>query len=290
MSLSIVVTGALGQLGSEIRELASQYPYHFVFTDRDELDVTTPKQVKEFFVQHRFRWCINCASYTAVDKAESEREQAFSVNAESVRNLVAACCEVDAQLLHVSTDFVFDGMKSSPYTEDDETHALSVYGASKLAGEGEALKYPKSFIVRTAWLYSSFGKNFVKTILRLASERKEIGVIFEQVGTPTYARDLARALLAMIAYSEAHSYTLSDLYGLYHYSNEGVASWYDFAQAIVDAAGSLCLIKPIEVKDYPTPARRPFYSVLNKGKIKKTFDISIPHWRKSLEECMKLLL
>ncbi|GAA0538424.1 dTDP-4-dehydrorhamnose reductase [Chitinophaga japonensis] len=286
---NILVTGANGQLGQAIRLIAGQYPaFNFIYTDWQELDITDAAAVGAFFTAQPIQACINCAAYTAVDKAESEEEKAFQLNFEAVLNLAEACQQHNAQLVHVSTDYVFDGRYYRPYTETDEASPRSIYGSSKLRGEAAALGYnPETIIVRTSWLYSQFGMNFVKRMRELMQERPSLNVVFDQAGTPTYAVDLAHALLQILSYRQEHPD--ASIGGVYHYSNEGVISWYDFAVTIKELTGSSCEISPITSDQYPTPAERPPYSVLNKQKIKDTFGISIPYWKDSLQECLKYL-
>jgi dTDP-4-dehydrorhamnose reductase len=282
---NVLVTGAKGQLGSEIQHLSqSQQGFSFEFTDIEELDITSLEQLKAFFSSRKFDAIINCAAYTAVDKAEEEREQAELINHRAAENLAVFSREHRASLIHISTDFVFDGKSFTPYREEDLPHPVSVYGKTKWAGENAVLKEAEEVvIIRTSWLYSSFGNNFVKTILKLAKERDELNVVYDQIGTPTYARDLAGAVLSILNHKDFVT-------GIYHYSNEGVASWYDLAQAIVEIKGLDCRINPIETHQYPTPAKRPAYSLLNKAKIKKTYGLEIPHWRTSLKSCLEILL
>ena len=280
----ILITGAGGQLGSELKELASLFSgFSFTYTDHQNLDITSADEVAKYMRAGQYAALINCAAYTAVDKAESEKDKALAVNGTATGVLAKACMELNVKFVHVSTDFVFDGTMARPLLESDTTNPLSVYGATKLEGEKAALaNNTDALIIRTSWVYSSYGNNFVKTILRLCKERESLNIIFDQVGTPTYAHDLARAILEIVTGSNFKP-------GLYHYSNEGVASWYDFAIAIRDLAGLKTQINPIETSQYPTPAVRPKYSVLNKKKFKDTFNISIPYWRDSLVSCMKKL-
>ena len=282
----ILVTGAGGQLGSEIRFLSANIKdREFVFTDYQELDITDRQAVLTYIEQGQFYAVINCAAYTAVDKAESDKEKAYLINETGAGYLAEASDKIGAKFVHVSTDFIFDGTHSTPILEDDKPGPLSVYGASKLAGELAVLKAnPDCLMFRTSWVYSSFGGNFVKTMLRLCIERENLSVIFDQIGTPTYARDLAQVILGTL--DKAIDKKIS---GVYNYSNEGVASWFDFAIAIRDIAGLKTKIAPIETTQYPTPATRPKYSVLNKKKVKDTFGIEIPYWRESLVSCMKLI-
>ncbi len=281
---NILITGAKGQLGSELKEASSLYPTaNFTYTDREELDITDEEAVAAFLERGNFKYLINCAAYTAVDKAETEKEPAFAINALAPGILAGACHRMGIGFVHVSTDFIFDGTLARPLLEDDQANPLSVYGATKLDGELKVLaKNPEALIFRTSWVYSSFGNNFVKTILKLCKEREQLGIIFDQIGTPTYAKDLALAILAVTIDKEWKP-------GVYNYSNEGVASWYDFAIAIRDNAGLKTGISPIETSQYPTPAVRPKYSVLNKKKFKDTFKLDIPYWRESLKNCMELL-
>lgn len=284
----IVVTGADGQLGSEIKAIAPDFKhFHFYFTDVSSLDITKPMELEKFFTENQVDYIINCAAYTQVDKAETDIEKARMLNVEAVGNLAQVAVRHQCRLIHISTDYVFDSSAQNiPFKEDDPVMAKSVYGTTKLLGEEQAKKAEKHLIIRTSWLYSSSGHNFLKTIMRLAREREELSVVFDQVGTPCYAADLASAILKIIETSENSG---SFKAGVYHYSNEGVCSWYDFAVEIVKKAGLSCKIKPIETKDYPLPAKRPAYSVMNKAKIKETFGIEIPHWTMSLEKCIKTL-
>lgn len=285
---NILVTGANGQLGSEIRNLASNYN-NFIFTDVNNLDITNINDVEIFFASHPIDYIINCAAYTAVDKAESNYNSANLINVIGVKNLVALSQKYSLKLIHISTDYVFDGTNHKPYVETDATNPGSVYGKTKLEAEKIILNSAiKSIIIRTSWLYSSFGNNFVKTMIRLGSEKNELNVIFDQVGTPTYAFDLAKTILDIINQSTKNKNTFSQ--GIYHFSNQGVCSWYDFAIEIMELANINCKINPIESKDYPTPAKRPFYSVLNKSKIQNTFNISIPYWKDSLRQCIKKII
>lgn len=282
--MNILVTGALGQLGSELRRLAGQHPSHtFFFTDVAELDITNAERVNQFVSQHAIALTINCAAFTAVDKAEQAAELCEAINHDGPRVLAQAMNEYHGAMIHVSTDYVFDGTASTPYTEDIPTRPIGVYGRTKLRGE-EAVRSccPTSVVVRTAWLYSSFGNNFVKTMLRLGRERSELGVVFDQIGSPTYARDLAVALLTIVEKGIVP--------GIYHFTNEGVCSWYDFTRAIHQLAGiTSCQVRPIHTADYPTPAERPHFSVLDKSKFKATYDTTIPWWEESLRNCLQEL-
>jgi dTDP-4-dehydrorhamnose reductase len=281
----IFVTGANGQLGSEIKKLSSQTSHQFLFTDIDTLDITNFAELENFSNSHHFDFIINCAAYTAVDKAESEVEKAFLINRDAVKNLTKIAEKKNAFFIQVSTDYVFDGTSNSPYSETQQTNPLSVYGKSKVEGEAEALKYKQTLIIRTAWLYSSFGNNIVKTILRLSGERDVIKFVFDQTGTPTYAEDLALAILKIVNTRKEEIKP-----GIYHYSNEGVCSWFDVAWEIVNYTGQSCNAEPIETKDYKTPAQRPMYSVLNKQKIKDTFGVEVPYWKTSLYKCLQILI
>lgn len=288
---NILVTGANGQLGSELRDLTqssrlSAQRYHF--TDRETLDITDKNAVNDFCRQNGIRIIINCAAYTAVDKAEAEPELADKINHQAVKSLAEIAKEKKIKLVHISTDYVFDGKHYKPYTEEESTNPEGVYGKTKLDGEKAIMEInpENAVIIRTSWVYSSFGNNFVKTMLRLGKERESLGVIYDQVGTPTYARDLAKSIIQIIRNPEPRIPTPVQVY---HYSNEGVASWYDFAKEIMQMAKRECRIDPIETKEYPTPAARPHYSLLNKAKIKKTFDIDIPYWKDALDECLRMM-
>ena len=284
----ILVTGALGQLGSEIRKLSDNFHgYDFIFTDKDDLDITSEDSVNKFITFNKPGWVINCAAYNLVDKAESESDIAFLVNGTSVKNLTDAIKGTGCKLIHLSTDYVFDGMANSPYNENCETNPQSVYGRSKLAGEKYALQHYSTMVIRTSWLYSSFCHNFVKTIIKHAKEKELLKVVFDQTGTPTYAADLAGAILHIV--SGVIRNQMAFIPGIYHYSNEGVCSWYDFATEILHEVGIDTAILPILSADYPTPAKRPAYSVMDKSKIKETYRINIPYWRDSLVRCLKIL-
>lgn len=281
----ILVTGANGQLGNELRSLSTAYPqFDFVFTDIDELDITNEGDICKVIDGNNISMAINCAAFTAVDKAESNPEKARLLNAVAPGMLACAINKSGGEMIHISTDYVFSGERWQPYTEDCSTNPQSVYGITKLEGEHRVAEYcKKSVIIRTAWLYSSYGNNFVKTMLRLGKEKESLNVVFDQVGTPTYARDLAKAILAIASSTEKK-------YGTFHFSNEGVTSWYDFTKAIHRIAGiSTCQVNPIRSKDYPTPATRPSFSVLDKTAIKQAYGIEIPYWEDSLRECITLL-
>lgn len=282
---TILVTGANGQLGNELKILSQNYhTYQFFFQNKQTLDITKAEQINSFFKNNKIDCCINCAAYTAVDKAESEQQLVYEINSSAVKNLALACSENNALLIQISTDFVFEGNKSSPYTEEDVPNPQGVYAGSKLAGEKMAISFnPKSIIIRSAWIYTTFGNNFLKTMQRLGKEKSSLGVVFDQIGTPTYARDLAKAIMEIISQWDEKSKT-----GIFHFSNEGVASWYDFAVAIMELSHIKCKINPIFTKEYPTPATRPKFSVLSKKKIKESFGLKIPYWRDSLKDCIAL--
>jgi dTDP-4-dehydrorhamnose reductase len=285
MTENILVTGANGQLGNELQVLFPQYPsFHFFATDVDTLDLCNKKAIEDFIRENEIRYVVNCAAYTAVDKAEDDVDCCYKINRDAVRNLAEAA-RGNVKIIHISTDYVFDGTAVSPYRETGETHPQSVYGKSKEEGERALLELaPQSIIVRTAWLYSSFGNNFVKTILRLGKERSSLNVVNDQTGTPTYAADLAKALLDIILFSEDAQTFAS---GIYHYSNEGLTTWFDFTKKIFQLSGITdCQLNPISTSGYPTRASRPMYSVLDKTKIKKTFPVSVPEWEDSLEKCI----
>jgi len=285
--MKVLITGSNGQLGSEIKELATNYKkLGFIFKDRPELDICNFEALQAFIIYNNINAVINCAAYTAVDKAEEDAEIAKQVNSIGVSNLVNALAKVNGKLIHISTDYVFDGDHFLPYKESDPVSPIGVYGVTKRAGELAVINSTiDSIVIRTSWLYSSYGNNFVKTMLRLGSEKENLGVIFDQFGTPTYARDLAKTCLEIL--NGVNSVKISENGNLYHYSNEGVASWYDFAISIMELGEENCKVKPIQTKDYPTLAKRPYFSVLNKIKIKTDFDIEIPYWRDSLKECIK---
>jgi len=283
--LNILVTGSNGQVGSEINELSSKYDYNFFFTNKDQLDISNKEQLENFIDSNNINTIINCAAYTAVDKAEEEQELADKINHKAVKRLAKLAAMKNIKLVHISTDYVFDGTNFKPYCEAYQTNPKSVYGQTKLDGEKEMINLnPKnSMIIRTSWVYSSFGNNFVKTMLRLGKEKDELGVIFDQVGTPTYARDLAKTILDILPNIK------NEKVKIFNYSNEGVLSWYDFAKEIMKMAKIDCTINPIETYQYPTPAKRPHFSLLNKSKIKNEFNITIPFWKDSLDECLRTL-
>ena len=281
----IVITGKNGQLGSELQLLAPSFAhvYDFLFADRALLDLSSNESIELFCSQHKPAVVINCAAYTAVDKAETDRDVAFQINAVAVGKLAAFCKTVGALFITVSTDYVFDGLANRPYREDDLTNPQGVYGASKLAGEKEAvLLNPDAVIIRTSWVYSSFGKNFVKTILRLLQEKPSVSVVDDQIGSPTYAADLAVAILEIISLKSWKP-------GVYHFSNEGEISWCTFAKAIAALTHSNTPIQAITTAEFPTPAKRPAWSVLDKSKIKAVYGIKIRPWKESLADCLELL-
>ncbi len=285
-NLKILVTGSNGQVGSELVSLSKAYKqYDFTFIDRNQLDLSNTEAITKYFSDKTFDVIINCAAYTAVDKAESESELADKINHQAVRTIAHIAKEQNITFIHISTDYVFDGKNNRPYIETDPTNPVSVYGKTKLAGEEAIFNISpvKTIIIRTSWVYSSLGNNFVKSMLRLGRERESLGVIFDQVGTPTYAHDLAKMILEIIPSVQNKSPVI------FNYSNEGVTSWYDFAKEIFDHSGIQCVLNPITTAEYPTPAARPNYSLLNKNKIKNEFKITIPHWKDSLKECLYML-
>jgi dTDP-4-dehydrorhamnose reductase len=281
----ILVTGSNGQLGSEIRSLSAYYSYQFLFTDVQDLDITDRNALHQFLVENKVNTILNCAAYTAVDRAEDDFQTADKVNHLAVKYLAEESKTLGITLIHISTDYVFNGKAFMPYKENDLTDPQSVYGTTKRAAEEEmiSLQIPNSIIIRTSWVYSAYGNNFVKTMRRLGAEKEHINVISDQIGSPTYAKDLAVCMLDILP-KIANSKTQ-----IYHFSNEGVSSWYDFAVAIMEMSGLACEVIPIPSSQYPTPAKRPFYSVMDKSKIKKEFGIKIPHWKESLKECLDLL-
>jgi len=281
----ILVTGANGQLGSELRELHQSFrDFEFHFFTRNDLNIAEAQEVAAAFVTIRPDYCINCAAYTAVDKAESESELAFLINETGTYNLASACKEYNSKFIHISTDYVFDGKGELPYKEDYPTQPLNVYGASKLGGETACMKAnAESIIIRTSWVYSSYGNNFVKTMLRLMQSRESLNVVADQKGIPTYAADLAKAIMEIIVSGNWRE-------GIYHYSNPGEAiTWFDFAMAIKEKIQSPCQVNPIPSSEYPTPAKRPSYSVLDSEKIRTAFGLQIPHWEASLNQCLSRL-
>lgn len=282
---SVLVTGSNGQVGSEIKELSPDYPYKFFFTDKKELDITKLQDIEKLIVQNGIDTIINCAAYTAVDRAESEKERADEINHLAVQNLARLSKEFSIKLIHISTDYVFDGTNHKPYTEKDATNPQNIYAKSKLDGEYAMIKANphNSIIIRTSWVYSYYGVNFVKTMLRLGEEKEFLNVIFDQVGTPTYAKDLARTILEILPKIENKKVEIVN------YTNEGVLSWYDFAKEIMKMAKLTCKINPIETAEYPTAAKRPHYSLLSKSKIKSTFGVTIPYWKDGLDDCLRRL-
>lgn len=281
---SVLVTGANGQLGCELKLAAANHAsFNFIFVTRKELAIDDFDAVKKFFAEQKIAYCINCAAYTAVDKAESDAANAYLINAESVANLAKVCKDSHTQLIHISTDYVFDGTTSQAYKETDKTNSLGIYGASKLKGEELALQNdPSAIIIRTSWLYSSFGNNFVKTMLRLMKERESLNVVNDQFGCPTYAADLADAIMKIISSGLKKP-------GIYHYSNQGITTWYGFATAIKELSNSNCKVNPVTTAEYPTAAKRPGYTAMDSSKIRDAFSISIPQWKESLKNCIDLL-
>ncbi len=284
--LNILITGANGQLGNEMQRLGQVSPHRWIFTDVAELDITDREAVSRLVAEEQVDVIVNCAAYTAVDRAEEDEATAHKINCEAVENLALAARERDAVLIHVSTDYVFGGEGNRPRTEETATNPLGVYGRTKLAGE-EAIRRVgcRHLIFRTAWLYSEFGNNFLKTMLRLTAEKESLQVVFDQVGSPTYAGDLALTIFGII---ESEKFRTHE--GIYHFSNEGVCSWYDFAVEIAQAAGhTRCEIRPCHSEEFPSKVERPAYSVLDKSKIKRDFGIEIPHWRDSMCYCLEKL-
>ena len=282
--MKILVTGSGGQLGSEIQDLISQFPsFKFTFSDYPEMDITDKESLGVAFAEGQFDYCINCAAFTAVDKAEEDKEKCDAINVTGSKNLAELCQEHNVTLFHISTDFVFDGTSCKPLKEDQPTAPVNYYGVSKLNGEHEVTSaLTKYFIFRTSWLYSTFGNNFVKTMIKLSESRDELNIIVDQIGSPTYARDLALSILEIIDSG-------SEEYGLYHYSNQGVASWYDFTCAIFEYKSIGTKVHPIPTEKYPTLAARPHYSVMDKSKFEEIFQKNIPHWRDSLKSCLQAL-
>ncbi len=278
----ILVTGSNGQLGKELQRICNTMPgYEFVFLSKSDMPVNQFEMVRHIFNTLKPAYCINCAAYTAVDKAEEEKDLAFEINGEAVGVLAAVCLEHETKFIHISTDYVFDGKGDKPYLESDETSPVNAYGASKLKGEEEAFKYnPDSLIIRTSWVYSEFGKNFVKTMLRLMADKNSISVVNDQLGSPTYAADLADIILKIIQLQEWKP-------GIYHFSNEGVITWFDFANAIKEIASTNTAIHPISTAEFPTPAQRPAYSVFNKQKIQDAFGINLKDWKARLATCIQ---
>jgi dTDP-4-dehydrorhamnose reductase len=285
MAKNILITGANGQLGSELQELFPFYQdFNFFPTDIDTLNLCNKNEIEDFINKNEITYVVNCAAYTAVDKAEDDSEICYRINRDAVKNLAEAARE-KSKIIHISTDYVFDGKAVSPYKETDATHPQSVYGKSKWEGERVL---PGSIIIRTAWLYSSFGNNFVKTMIRLGKEKAALKVVNDQIGTPTYAADLAKAILDILVFSEN---TQTFAAGIYHYSNEGICSWYDFCVKIYELLKiTSCKVNPVPTSEYPTKAQRPAYSVLDKTKIKETFHLIIPRWEDSLQKCINIMM
>jgi dTDP-4-dehydrorhamnose reductase len=284
MSNKILVTGSNGQLGNELRDIAFSFPqYQFIFTDVDELSIVDSEAVTNCFKEHQPAYLINCAAYTAVDKAETEKEVNNLINGTAVGILASAAQRSGTRFIHISTDYVFNGNASEPLNEGDEVDPVNAYGASKLLGEQLAFQNnPESIVIRTSWVYSFYGKNFVKTMMRLMNEKESIGVVNDQVGSPTYAADLAKAIMQIITSNKW-------VPGIYNFSNEGVISWFDFANEIKRLINSSCIVNPLTTEQFPTPAKRPKYSVLDKTKIQKTFSVQLTDWRQSLKECVDKL-
>jgi dTDP-4-dehydrorhamnose reductase len=285
---AILITGANGQLGNELRNVSRQYyGYDFTFTDIDTLDISNAEATYKYITNLRPDWIINCAAYNLVDKAESEPEAAMLINSTAVKNIADSIKGSDCRFIHISSDYVYDGNSTMPYGEDTQALPQSAYGRSKLAGEKHALLHHGSMIIRTSWLYSSYGHNFVKTILRYGAEKESLRVVFDQAGSPTYAGDLAEAIMNVV--SGVIRNRLAFKAGVYNYSNEGVCSWYDFAFEIIKEAGLNCLVIPVRSEEYQQAAKRPSYSVMDKSKIKENYDINIPYWRTSLVKCLKII-
>ncbi|MDE6126518.1 MAG: dTDP-4-dehydrorhamnose reductase [Muribaculaceae bacterium] len=283
--MKVLVTGANGQLGSALRRLLDkEMPGEAIYASKEDLDLTDAAAVEEYVRGNEVTHIVNCAAYTAVDRAEEEKRECALVNTDAVKNLAAAADLLGAKIIHISTDYVFDGTNHRPYRESDKVNPISQYGTTKRKGETALLALaPESIIIRTAWLYSDTGHNFVKTILAMADKQDRIRVVCDQIGTPTYARDLARAILAIL---KSHQWVA----GIYHFTDEGAASWYDFAKAIVRIAGKRAEVEPIPTEDFPTPASRPAYSILDRSRIKATYGVAIPHWEEALADCIKLIL
>lgn len=287
MLKKVLVTGKTGQLGQSLQKIANDYPeIDFTFAGREEIDLSQAASIETYFHNSTYDAIINCAAYTAVDKAENEPQLADQINHLAVKQLAEIAKQKNTILIHISTDYVFDGTHYKPYLETDKTSPINLYGLTKLKGE-QAMQVvnPSGAIIRTAWVYSEFGNNFVKTMLNLGKERESLNVIYDQVGTPTYATDLAKAIIAVLFNYQANRPSLE----IYHYTNEGVCSWYDFAKAIFEITGTNCQVSPIESKDYPTPAKRPFYSLLNKEKINNANALKAIYWKDSLQHCLTLL-
>ena len=280
--IRILVTGSNGQLGSEIRDLSKSYKAEFLFLDRDGMDIGDEKAVRTVFEDFLPNYCINCAAYTAVDQAESDQDNAFKINEQAVEGLIEICNEFDTTFIHISTDFVFDGISKTPYAIDAATFPLSVYGRSKLGGEQAVMQYDKGIVIRTSWVYSSYGKNFLKTMIRLGKEKTDLNVVADQVGVPTYAHDLANVILKLINKLENEPQ-----YGMFHYSNKDQTSWFHFAKAIMKTAGLECEVHPIDSGSYPTAAARPRYSVLDTSRIEEYLGLEIRSWKEAMKDCME---
>ena len=292
MAKTILVTGANGQLGNEMQVISKQYPaYNFLFVTRNELPIDDTDAVKKFFAENKIDACVNCAAYTAVDKAESEIDKANAINGTAVGNLAALCKQYNAAFIHISTDYVFDGTATMPYKAEHPVNPVNAYGASKLLGEQLAIQNnPASIIIRTSWVYSSFGNNFVKTMMRLMKDRESLNVVADQEGCPTYAADLAAAIMKIVEQLPYKYNTSTPAATIFSYSNKGTINWHQFATAIKEISGSKCVVNPIPSSQYPTPAKRPSYSVMDVSKIEDTFHLTAPAWRGSLEKCMALLI
>jgi len=284
MKQTILITGCHGQLGNEMQQAAKSFPaFNYLFTDVEDLDICDKVALDGYVKANNVNVIVNCAAYTAVDKAEDDEALCYKINTDAVRNIGEVANDNGLKVVHISTDYVFDGTNHIPYTEDQPVCPSSVYGKSKLAGEKALTESCHQVVIlRTAWLYSSFGNNFVKTMMKLGTERDSLNVIFDQIGTPTYAADLANTILQVVSHKDF-------IPGIYHFSDEGVCSWYDFTKSIHRIAGIDCDVHPIETKDYPVRTPRPHYSVLNKAKLKATYGIIIPHWEESLVKCIEIL-
>jgi dTDP-4-dehydrorhamnose reductase len=284
----ILITGSKGQLGNELKVISKKFfGLDFIFTDIDTLDITDADKCAEFIKRKKPDWIINCAAYNLVDKAESNYENALLINGTAVKNISSALKDSLTRLIHISSDYVFDGKADSPYKENSVPNPLSAYGRSKLEGEKNAMLHYGSIVIRTSWLYSSFGNNFVKTIIRLAKEKDSLQVVNDQTGSPTYAADLANAIMHIV--SGVLRQQMAFNAGLYNYSNEGECTWYDFASSIIEEAGLKCKVSPILSRDFASAAMRPSYSVLNKSKIKDNYNLVIPHWKESLKKCIYII-
>jgi dTDP-4-dehydrorhamnose reductase len=287
--MTVLISGKNGQLGKELQDIASSHQsIQFIFFDKDELNIAGDASLQAVFQKYSPSFFINCAAYTAVDKAETEQEKAYLVNAEAVSNIAKHCHQFKTKLIHISTDYVFDGQATQPYKEDDKTDPVNYYGYTKWLGEQLALNNnPDTIVIRTSWVYSTYGNNFVKTMLRLMKERKEINVVNDQLGSPTYAKDLAEAIVQIV--DGQQSTVDSQPFGIFHFSNDGIISWYDFAVAIKEIKRLDCIVNPIPTTAYPTAAKRPAYSVFDKTKIRNTFNIQLKDWRESLTLCLQHL-